>query len=314
MPGHLLALLHVEERQLLAELRASPSFQKLEAVRRVIAVYASGGGAEDGQVAELLLGAHGADHPPAAKDAPATPGQAAVAAVAAVESVASAPWHAAPPAATMAAPVEAPAPEPAAMPRVAAEASRGAAAILATAAAANAERAPPRRRPTRCATAARRSRPSGPRCSPPSRADRRTAPRLLPGWRRSGKWTGMQGMSWAAGGAARRRGRHAGRHAGEGRRGNPPGHLRAAVIRVTSQGRAMRPNPPRALPPTARCRDGLRGGSPPRAGCDRRAVPASDRSRRNPRPVAPGRVLWSVVTLPRGDPSPAGATDRERTA
>jgi hypothetical protein len=262
-------------------------------------------------VAELLLGAHGADHPPAAKDAPATPGQAAVAAV---ESVASAPWHAAPPAATMAAPVEAPAPEPAAMPRVAAEASRGAAAILATAAAANAEgpaaAAPDALRDGSKAVSA----VSGPRCSPPSRADRRTAPRLLPGWRRSGKWTGMQGMSWAAGGAARRRGRHAGRHAGEGRRGNPPGHPRAAVIRVTSQGRAMRPNPPRAPPPAARCRDGLRGGSPPRAGRDCRAVPASDRSRRNPRPVAPGRVLWSVVTLPRGDPSPAGATDRERTA
>jgi hypothetical protein len=76
VPGHLLALLRVEERQLLAELRASATFQKLEAVRRVIALYANvggvGGHAEDGQAAvDLLLGNGAADPQPTARDAPA---------------------------------------------------------------------------------------------------------------------------------------------------------------------------------------------------------------------------------------------------
>ena len=55
MSSNLLSLLRIEERQLLAELRASATFQKLEAVRRVVGLYA-GGGSEDTHAVDLLLG------------------------------------------------------------------------------------------------------------------------------------------------------------------------------------------------------------------------------------------------------------------
>jgi hypothetical protein len=58
MSSNLLSLLRIEERQLLAELRATPIFQKLEAVRRVVSLYtgAAMAGTEDAQAVELLLG------------------------------------------------------------------------------------------------------------------------------------------------------------------------------------------------------------------------------------------------------------------
>ncbi len=61
MSSNLLSLLRIEERQLLAELRATPIFQKLEAVRRVVSLYTGGAaGVDDAQAVELLLAAGGA--------------------------------------------------------------------------------------------------------------------------------------------------------------------------------------------------------------------------------------------------------------
>jgi hypothetical protein len=56
MSSNLLALLRTEERQLLLELRATPIFQKLEAVRRVIRLYSGGGSDTEPPTEELLLG------------------------------------------------------------------------------------------------------------------------------------------------------------------------------------------------------------------------------------------------------------------
>ncbi|GGG21212.1 hypothetical protein GCM10010964_06770 [Caldovatus sediminis] len=69
MSSNLLALLRTEERQLLVELRATPTFQKLEAVRRVIGLYSGGGPDAEPPTEELLLGrveAPGPAHDPAA--------------------------------------------------------------------------------------------------------------------------------------------------------------------------------------------------------------------------------------------------------
>ncbi|MBW8268368.1 hypothetical protein [Caldovatus aquaticus] len=63
MSGDLLSLLRMEGRQLLAELRATPIFQKPEAVRRVLGLYGGAGGG-DGAEAEDLLPPGRAEAPP----------------------------------------------------------------------------------------------------------------------------------------------------------------------------------------------------------------------------------------------------------
>lgn len=69
MSGNLLALLRTEERQLLAELRATPIFQKLEAVRRVLALYSGTGGGDEPAAEDLLLLGR-AEEPPEVRPVP----------------------------------------------------------------------------------------------------------------------------------------------------------------------------------------------------------------------------------------------------
>ncbi|MBX6373712.1 MAG: hypothetical protein IRZ13_05670 [Acetobacteraceae bacterium] len=65
MSSAFLALLRTEERQLLAELRATPIFQKLEAVRRVLSLYTGADEAAAAATEDLLLGRASAAAKPA---------------------------------------------------------------------------------------------------------------------------------------------------------------------------------------------------------------------------------------------------------
>lgn len=74
MSSDFLAFLRTEERQLLAELRATPIFQKLEAVRRVLSLYTGADEAAAAPTEEFLLGRAGAAANPAEPQLTRDPG------------------------------------------------------------------------------------------------------------------------------------------------------------------------------------------------------------------------------------------------